>query len=88
MQCHTEFVKYHLQKFSAVDDGLFVSMIGALMEKAENEVVIDDKPAIAGQANEPEPEPEPEAPAPPLEAPPAEPEPEAEPTPAEQEQEA
>ena len=42
-----EFVKYHLQKFSAVDDGLFVSMIGALMAKAEDEVVIDDKPAVA-----------------------------------------
>jgi len=41
-----EFVGYHLQKFSAMDDGTFQMLIETLMAKAEAEMVIDDTAAV------------------------------------------
>ena len=51
-----EFVKYHLKKFAAVDDGIFQGMITALLKKAEDETVIDEVPAeiAAEPPNRPE----------------------------------
>eukprot|EP00966_Prymnesium_polylepis_P203917 4724200-Prymnesium_polylepis.1 len=50
-----EFVNYHLKKFAAVEEGAFTVLINALMEKAEDAVVIDDTPAEARSIATPSP---------------------------------
>ena len=41
-----EFVKFHLQKFSALDDTTFRDVVHQLTIKAEDVEVIDDEAAI------------------------------------------
>ena len=41
----TEFVAYHAEKFSSLDDDAFIVITGRLLTKAEDVVVLDEEPA-------------------------------------------